>query len=56
VGEGKGRPLELEVAGGVVGVIVDGRGRPLEIPTDSATRTQTLTKWNAGLDVYPQQR
>ena len=53
LGAGNGNPIETEVLGGVVGLVVDTRGRPLEIPTDSELRVAQLTKWHAALDVYP---
>lgn len=51
LGEGKGREIEAEVRGGVVGVVFDGRGRPLEVPEES--RRSALTKWAQALDAYP---
>jgi uncharacterized protein (TIGR01319 family) len=55
VGAGKGQPLEREVYGGVVGIILDGRGRrPFQLPSDKATRIQKLLAWNRALDMYPE--
>ena len=53
LGAGNGHPIETEVLGGVVGLVVDTRGRPLEIPMDSELRLAQLTKWHAALDAYP---
>ncbi|RKU30924.1 methylaspartate mutase [Candidatus Poribacteria bacterium] len=53
LGAGNGNPIETEVIGGVVGLVVDTRGRPLEIPTDSELRVAQLTKWHTALDTYP---
>ena len=53
VGEGGGKSMELEVTGGVVGIIVDARGRPLQIPQDGDQRTRKLQEWAAVLDTYP---
>ncbi len=53
LGEGRGNPVEAEVMGGVVGLVIDTRGRPLEIPSNSAERVSQLTKWQAALEVYP---
>ncbi|PKK90433.1 MAG: methylaspartate mutase [Candidatus Wallbacteria bacterium HGW-Wallbacteria-1] len=52
---GKGRNVDFEakLAGGVVGLIVDGRGRPLVMPEDAETRIRKLTEWNEALGVYP---
>ncbi len=53
VGAGKGKRLETEVEGGVVGVIVDCRGRPLVIPEDPKQRVEKLSSWIKSLDIYP---
>ena len=45
VGAGKGRSRVVEVEGGVVGVIIDGRGRPLSLPTDDDARITKLREW-----------
>jgi uncharacterized protein (TIGR01319 family) len=52
-GAGAGKPIEKEIRGGTVGVILDGRGRPLELPTDDAKRRELLTSWVRTLDLYP---
>ncbi|RKZ00977.1 MAG: methylaspartate mutase [Candidatus Hydrothermota bacterium] len=53
VGEGKGKRMETEVEGGVVGIILDGRGRPFEPPKDERERVEKLSEWIKVLDVYP---
>ncbi|MEO0230454.1 MAG: glutamate mutase L [candidate division WOR-3 bacterium] len=53
VGAGKGKKVEAEVEGGVVGIIVDCRGRPLNIPADPKERVEKLSSWVRALDVYP---
>ncbi|HHS49924.1 MAG TPA: methylaspartate mutase [candidate division Zixibacteria bacterium] len=53
-GEGKGKKISVEVRGGVVGFILDGRGRPLIIPEAEAERVASLKKWLAALEVYPE--
>ncbi len=53
LGAGRGNPVEAEVMGGVVGLVIDTRGRPLEIPTNSAERVSQLTKWQDALEAYP---
>jgi len=45
MGAGRGKSVEQEVEGGVVGVILDGRGRPLQLPDDATTRYQKLLEW-----------
>ncbi len=42
-GAGRGHTVEREIAGGVVGLIFDGRGRPLELPSSAEARRA----WNA---------
>lgn len=56
VGAGKGKVSEVEVEGGVVGLIIDCRGRPLQIPEDPKARVEKLSKWIKALDVYPQDK
>jgi len=51
VGEGRGRRLEAEVAGGVVGVVFDARGRPLVVPREN--RSAVVDAWAKALDAYP---
>lgn len=53
VGAGRGKRLSAEVAGGLVGIVVDARGRPVELPSDDARRVQKLTEWIRALNVYP---
>ena len=52
VGGERGNPLETEVTGGVVGLVVDTRGRPLEISPDPKLRVADLKKWTEALNVY----
>ncbi|MCH7760535.1 glutamate mutase L [candidate division TA06 bacterium] len=53
VGEGKGKRVEREVEGGVVGIILDGRGRPLALPQEKSERIQKLKNWIEALGIYP---
>jgi uncharacterized protein (TIGR01319 family) len=53
LGAGKGKVLETEVEGGVVGIVLDGRGRPLVLPEDRAKRVQKLQEWNKALNIFP---
>ncbi|MFW5868058.1 MAG: glutamate mutase L [Armatimonadota bacterium] len=55
VGEGQGRPVDAEVAGGVVGLVIDARGRPLRLPDDDAGRVAAIRRWERELDLYPEQ-
>lgn len=52
-GAGRGKKLEVEVEGGVVGVVIDGRGRPFSLPEDVDRRIEKLHQWNKALDIYP---
>ncbi|MGH7730827.1 MAG: glutamate mutase L [Candidatus Eiseniibacteriota bacterium] len=53
LGAGKGKTLEADVIGGVVGLIVDARGRrPFVLPEDPAARIERLRAWNRALDLY----
>ena len=54
MGAGRGQPVEAEVEGGVVGLVVDTRGRPLEVSNASSERVALLKKWFQALEVYPE--
>ena len=54
MGAGRGQPVEAEVEGGVVGLVVDTRGRPLEVSNASTERVASLKKWFEALEVYPE--
>ena len=55
IGEGKGKELETDIEGGIVGVIIDARGRrPFALPEDSHERIESLNKWYKSLNVYPE--
>ena len=45
VGNGPGRNAAVQVAGGVMGVVIDARGRPLTLPDDAVRRRELLKKW-----------
>jgi hypothetical protein len=56
LGLGRGRPLEAEIPGGVVGLIVDTRGRqPFVLPADPEQRIAKLRAWSRALDLYPRE-
>ena len=52
LGEGKGREIEAEVQGGVVGIVFDCRGRPLVVPEKD--RASVVEGWAKALDAYPE--
>ncbi|HAV92599.1 TPA: methylaspartate mutase [candidate division WOR-3 bacterium] len=55
MGIGKGKEIEAEIEGGVVGVIIDARGRrPFTLPEDEKTRVEKMNKWIKALNVYPE--
>lgn len=45
IGNGPGRSAAVQVAGGVMGVVIDARGRPLTLPEDPVRRRELLKKW-----------
>jgi len=45
VGNGPSRNAAVQVAGGVMGVVIDARGRPLALPDDAVRRRELLKKW-----------
>ena len=45
IGNGPGRNAAVQVAGGVMGVVIDARGRPLTLPEDPVRRRELLKKW-----------
>jgi len=50
IGFGPGRGVkDLQISGGALGIIFDGRGRPLNLPTDSVRRRELTKKWNWSL-------
>ncbi len=51
VGAGPGRELTCAVAGGTVGLLLDGRGRPLKLATEPAARVAQLTAWATALGI-----
>jgi len=55
VGAGKGKELDTEIEGGVVGLIIDCRGRrPFVIPQDAKQRIEFLQKTVKVLNTYPE--
>ncbi len=56
LGAGKGKAIEAEIHGGVVGLIVDTRGRrPFTLPAEPRARIGRLRAWNRALNVYPRE-
>jgi len=55
VGKGRGIPVKATLAGGSVGLILDGRGRPLELPKGQSERIASLKRWYKAMSVYPDQ-
>jgi hypothetical protein len=55
LGAGKGTEIDVEVEGGVVGLIFDARGRnPFVLPVEADARVPKLIEWIRALDAYPQ--
>ncbi|MDH5186417.1 MAG: glutamate mutase L, partial [candidate division WOR-3 bacterium] len=54
IGAGRGKRIEVEIEGGVAGVIIDGRGRqPFKLPQATKQRIEALNEWAHALDIYP---
>ena len=54
LGAGKGNKVDVELSGGIVGIILDGRGRPFDLSTLSEDeRVANLKRWMTELDIYP---
>ena len=45
IGNGPGRSATLQIAGGVMGVVIDARGRPLVLPEDPVRRRELFKRW-----------
>ncbi len=55
IGNGKGKEMEIELEGGLVGVIVDTRGRrPFNLPENDSERIANLKRWYKSLNLYPE--
>ena len=50
LGEGKGKAIDVELHGGVVGLVFDGRGRPLVVPQEN--RQDVVRRWASAFDAY----
>ncbi|MFP4200027.1 MAG: glutamate mutase L [Bacillota bacterium] len=53
VGAGVGRAVDVELEGGVVGIVIDGRSRPIHLEEDAATRHKKTMEWIEALNAYP---
>lgn len=53
VGNGKGKAVDTELQGGVVGIIIDCRGRPFALPEEKKKRIELLNKWFRSVNMYP---
>ena len=51
-GAGSGKPIERQVRGGTVGLILDARGRPLAIPTDRGVGRKVVETWVKSMRLY----
>lgn len=45
MGEGHGKPVELDIHGGVVGLVIDARGRPFNLERNTPDRVEKLNRW-----------
>ncbi len=55
VGAGKRKPVEKEVRGGNVGIILDGRGRPIAFPATDHEIRQQAAAWGQAMNLYPEE-
>jgi len=55
MGAGPGRRVAGEVAGGEVGLILDGRGRPIAFPARADQRAERVLEWLTAVDGYDQE-
>lgn len=53
LGNGNGKPVQKDVSGGVVGLLIDARGRPLNLPLEPNERAELLKGWMLVIDAYP---
>ena len=53
LGAGPGQPVEREVRGGLVGLILDTRGRPLALPSNRDDCRRVMTDWVEAMSLYP---
>ena len=51
-GHGEGKPVNIKVEGGLLGLIIDSRGRPLCMPQKKEDRNNRLIKWNDSIGAY----
>ena len=51
---GSDRRFDMNVEGGVVGILIDARGRPIDIPEDDDARCDKLKEWLQTLNAYPE--
>ncbi|MEZ5950585.1 MAG: glutamate mutase L [Planctomycetaceae bacterium] len=51
-GAGKGRPIEQQVRGGTVGLILDARGRPLCVGGSGGAKRDQVSAWVKALRLY----
>ncbi|MFO8061935.1 MAG: glutamate mutase L [bacterium] len=55
LGNGNGKEVEVELEGGIAGVILDCRGRrPFNLPSDDSKRIDKLVQWYKALNLYPE--
>ena len=52
LGNGPGQPVEREVRGGLVGLILDTRGRPLALPANRDDCRRVMTDWVGAMGLY----
>ena len=53
-GTGLGKPVERQVRGGTVGLILDARGRPLTVPVERDVSRKLVGQWVSAIKLYPE--
>ena len=51
-GAGSGREVTVRIAGGIAGVVLDGRGRPILFTEKEQDRVAQVLAWNDSLELY----
>jgi uncharacterized protein (TIGR01319 family) len=53
LGAGDSKEIDVEVDGGIVGLVFDTRGRPFTLPEDNSERVKLVQSWYKAMDLYP---
>ena len=56
MGGGRGRAVQGEIFGGVVGIVIDCRGRPLKFAKTKEDRVKQVESWTRAFGAYPERK